>query len=104
MRARCTADSQFASTGDPFVRPTDTHSNSRQLSSQPERIRNCCVIAHIDHGKTTLTDKLIQADVSRSGTAAKVERLMDSMSLEKERGISIMSKVRGVCVCVCWCM
>jgi hypothetical protein len=69
-----------------------TRTNSRQLSQQhnPERVRNVCVIAHIDHGKTTLTDKLMDAG-RNAGT--RVERQMDSMSLEKERGISIMSKV-----------
>jgi len=59
-------------------------------------VRNVCVIAHIDHGKTTLTDKLIQSDASRAAEAKVEVRLMDSMSLEKERGISIMSKYTRV--------
>ena len=58
----------------------------------PDRIRNLAIIAHIDHGKTTLIDAVFQAaHVFREG-AEVTERVMDSGDLERERGITIRSK------------
>lgn len=57
-----------------------------------DKIRNIAIIAHVDHGKTTLVDQMFrQAGVFREGEAA-TERVMDSMDLERERGITIAAK------------
>ena len=59
-------------------------------------IRNIAIIAHVDHGKTTLVDKLL-SDSGTLGRAMKLEaRVMDSNELEKERGITILSKNTGL--------
>lgn len=58
----------------------------------PSKIRNIAIIAHVDHGKTTLVDKLLQQSGTLGERAAIVERVMDSNDLEKERGITILAK------------
>ena len=55
-------------------------------------IRNICIIAHVDHGKTTLVDHLLRQSGTFSERAQLEDRVMDSMDLERERGITIQAK------------
>ncbi len=57
-----------------------------------EKLRNIAIIAHVDHGKTTLVDKLLQQSGTFGDRATATERVMDSNDLEKERGITILAK------------
>jgi len=52
-----------------------------------ENLRNIAIIAHVDHGKTTLVDQLLQQSGTLGERAAAPERVMDSNELERERGI-----------------
>src|SRR3954449_4514723 len=67
---------------------------SRQIAN-PLR-RNVAIIAHVDHGKTTLVDALLRQSGSFRANQQVADRVMDSMDLERERGITILAKNTAV--------
>ena len=64
--------------------------------SDISRLRNIAIIAHVDHGKTTLVDQMLQQSGTLGPRAAVPDRVMDSNDLERERGITILSKNTAV--------
>src|SRR6267142_899327 len=70
------------------------HQKTRQIAN-PLR-RNVAIIAHVDHGKTTLVDALLRQSGSFRANQQVAERVMDSMNLERERGITILAKNTAV--------
>src|SRR2546423_14071086 len=59
-------------------------------------LRNFAIIAHVDHGKTTLVDRLLQQSGTYRDNQRQVERAMDSNDLERERGITILAKATSI--------
>ena len=66
------------------------------MKNKNENIRNIAIIAHVDHGKTTLVDAMLRQSGIFRDNEAVVERVMDSNELERERGITILAKITGV--------
>src|ERR1700716_3632261 len=66
--------------------------NRKKQKTMSQDIRNIAIIAHVDHGKTTLVDAMLrQSGIFRSNETL-IERVMDSNDLERERGITILAK------------
>ena len=61
-----------------------------------EKLRNIAIIAHVDHGKTTLVDEMLKQGGIYRENQATVDRVMDSNDLERERGITILAKNTAV--------
>ena len=68
----------------------------RGQNAKTMKLRNIAIIAHVDHGKTTLVDKLLQQSGTYRDNQRVQERAMDSNDLEKERGITILAKCTSV--------
>jgi GTP-binding protein len=66
------------------------------MKNRNETIRNIAIIAHVDHGKTTLVDGMLKQSGIFRDNETVMERVMDSNELERERGITILSKITGV--------
>ena len=75
-------------------RPTPTLPSTgvRVLALMLQNLRNIAIIAHVDHGKTTLVDELLKQSGTLDGHTEYRERVLDSNDLERERGITILSK------------
>ena len=58
--------------------------------------KNIAIIAHVDHGKTTLVDKLLQASGTFRDNEEVIDRAMDSNDIERERGITILAKTTAI--------
>src|SRR6266545_7769840 len=66
------------------------------MSQERQNIRNLAIIAHVDHGKTTLVDAMLRQSGTFRDNEQVRDRVMDSMDLERERGITIMAKNTSV--------
>lgn len=66
------------------------------MSFLPEKVRNIAIVAHVDHGKTTLVDTMLRQSGIFRANEEVADRVMDSNDLERERGITILAKITGL--------
>ena len=71
-------------------------SSPKTLMTSSIKIRNVALVAHVDHGKTTLVDALLRATGTFAAHQAVVDRVMDSNDQERERGITILAKAASI--------
>ena len=76
----------------PPLTPAGPSGQRRETPAVIERLRNIAIIAHVDHGKTTLVDCLLRQSGTLDRRSADAERIMDSNDQERERGITILAK------------
>jgi len=76
--------------------PSTTPAHSQRHSTMSKILRNIAIIAHVDHGKTTLVDCLLKQSGQFRDNERVAERAMDSNDIERERGITILAKVTSV--------
>lgn len=75
-----------------MARGTYSNRENTFMSDSVEFLRNVAIVAHVDHGKTTLVDKLLRQSGTLDERGDREERVMDSGDIEKERGITILAK------------
>src|SRR5204863_6369162 len=80
----------------PPARARDSASSKVPFVTGRDDLRNIAIIAHVDHGKTTLVDRLLQQTGTFRSNERVQERVMDSNDLERERGITILAKNTSV--------
>jgi GTP-binding protein len=66
------------------------------MTQQSDKLRNIALVAHVDHGKTTLVDALLRSTGTFAAHAAVIERVMDNDDQERERGITILAKAAQI--------
>ena len=80
----------------PITETSDVCVKENRILAKRENIRNIAIIAHVDHGKTTLVNELLKQSDTLDLRTELGDRAMDTNDLEKERGITILSKNTAV--------